>query len=106
MCCLSNYLNDAHAWRKRWGKKSVTTYKVISPPLNTGSKMYLQLLTFPAYYSYHKKYVFKTSSSLIFNPTKAKIDTLIEKYKIKNILKNKMVAWNVIFTHTHKKIPF
>lgn len=67
--------------------------------------MYLQLLTFPAYYSYHKKYVFKTSSSLIFNPTKAKIDTLIEKYKIKNILKNKMVAWNVIFTHK-KKIPF
>lgn len=67
--------------------------------------MYLQLLTFPAYYSYRKKYVFKTSSSLIFNPTKAKIDTLIEKYKIKNILKNKMVAWNVIFTHT-KKSPF
>lgn len=51
--------------------------------------MYLQLLTFPACYSYHKKYVFKTSAPLIFNPTKAKIDTLIEKYKIKNILKIK-----------------
>lgn len=87
---------------KKWGKKSVTIHKIISPPLNTGSEMYLQLLTFPAYYSYHKKYVFKTSSSLIFNPTKAKIDTLIEKYKIKNILKNKMVAWNVIFTHKKK----
>lgn len=102
LCCLSNYLNVAHAWRKKSGKKSITIHKVISPPLNTGSKMYLQLLTFPAYYSHHKKYVFKTASSLIFNPTKAKIDTLIEKYKIKNILKNKMVAWNVIFTHTQK----
>lgn len=90
---------------KSWAKKSITIHKVISPPLNTGSKMYLQLLTSPAHYSYHTKYVFKTSSSLIFKPTKAKIDTLIEKYKIKNILKNKMVAWNVIFIHT-KKIPF
>lgn len=42
--------------------KSVTIHKVNSPPVNTGSKMYLQLLTFPACYFYHKKYVFKTSS--------------------------------------------
>lgn len=60
--------------------------------------MYLQLLTFPACYSCHKKYVFKTFSPLTFNPTKAKIDILIEKYKIKKYPKNKMVAWNVIFT--------
>lgn len=65
------------------GAKSVTIDKVTSRPLNTSSKRYLQLLTFPACYSCHKKYVFKTSSSLIFNPTKSKIDTLIEKYKIK-----------------------
>lgn len=88
---------------ERRGKKSVAIHKVTSPPLNTGSKMYLQLLTSPACHSYHKKYVFKTSSPLTFNPTKAKIDTLIEKYKIK-ISKNKMVAWNVIFTQ--KRSPF
>lgn len=51
--------------------------------------MYLQLLTFPACYSYRKKYILETSLTLVFNPTKAKIDTLIEKYKIKNILKIK-----------------
>lgn len=45
-----------------------------------------------------KKYIFKTFSPLTFNPTKAKIDILIEKYKIKKYPKNKMVAWNVIFT--------
>jgi len=82
-------LNVAHVWRRKWGKESVTIHKATSPPLNTGSKTYLQLLTSPACYSYHKKYVFKTPSPLIFNPTKAKIDTLIEKYKIKNILKIK-----------------
>lgn len=60
--------------------------------------MYSQLLTFPAYYSCHKKYVFKTFSPLTLNPTKAKIDILIEKYKIKKYPKNKMVARNVIFT--------
>lgn len=51
--------------------------------------MHLLLLTFPACYSYHKKYVLKTLSPLSFNPTKAKIDILIEKYKIKNIIKLK-----------------
>lgn len=36
------------------GEKSVNVHIVTSPPLNLGSKMYLQLLTSPACYSYHK----------------------------------------------------